>query len=114
MIHKNMSPERQAAEVRKAKKAQTGVVADPLTIGPDEPLGAAVSLMRGNGISGLPVVDAGKPVGILTNRDIRFAKELDQPVRTHMTTELITAPEKLVSPRPSCSFIAIESKNSSW
>ena len=48
--------------------------------------------MRGNGISGLPVVDA-KPVGILTNRDIRFAKELDQPVRTHMTTDLITAPE---------------------
>ena len=95
VIHKNMSPLEQAGEVNRVKKAQTGVVVDPLTIRPDMPLGDAVELMRRNRISGLPVVDNGRPVGILTNRDIRFEDRTVEPVANLMTRELITAPEGL-------------------
>jgi IMP dehydrogenase len=93
IIHKNLSPERQAAEVRKVKKFESGMVVDPMTIGPDAPLAEALALMSGHKFSGLPVVDAvsGRLLGILTNRDVRFADDPNQPVRELMTRDL---PEK--------------------
>jgi len=94
IIHKNMTIDEQALEVTKVKKAETGVVIDPVTIDPDQKLFAALDLMRRHEISGLPVVGRdGVPVGILTNRDVRFERNLDQPVRDVMTTNLITAHE---------------------
>ncbi|HEX7501483.1 MAG TPA: IMP dehydrogenase [Polyangia bacterium] len=94
VIHKNMTIDQQALEVTKVKKAETGVVIDPVTIDPDQKLFAALELMRRHDISGLPVVGRdGKPVGILTNRDVRFERNLDQSVRDVMTTNLITAHE---------------------
>ncbi len=94
ILHKNMSPELQALEVTKVKRAQSGLVVDPITIHPEQKLGTAVELMRRHRISGLPVVDADKRcVGILTNRDIRFEKNLEQRVSDMMTTKLVTAPE---------------------
>jgi IMP dehydrogenase len=94
VIHKNMTIDEQVLEVTKVKKAETGVVIDPVTIDPDQKLFAALELMRRHQISGLPVVGRdGRPVGILTNRDVRFERNLDQPVRDVMTTNLITAPE---------------------
>src|SRR4029077_5897326 len=84
----------QALEVAKVKKAETGVVINPVTVGPDQKLAAAVELMRKHEISGLPVVAAdGRPVGILTNRDIRFERNLDQSVSAMMTKKLITIGE---------------------
>ena len=94
VIHKNMTIDEQVLEVTKVKKAETGVVIDPVTIDPDQKLFTALELMRRHQISGLPVVGRdGRPVGILTNRDVRFERNLDQPVRDVMTTNLITAPE---------------------
>jgi IMP dehydrogenase len=93
-IHKNLTIAEQALEVTKVKKAETGVVVNPVTVGPDQRLAAAVELMRRHEISGLPVVAAdGRPVGILTNRDIRFERNLDQPVSAMMTKRLITIGE---------------------
>jgi IMP dehydrogenase len=94
IVHKNMSISDQALEVTKVKKAETGVVVNPVTVGPEQKLAAAVELMRRHEISGLPVVTAdGRPVGILTNRDIRFERNLDQPVSAMMTKQLITIGE---------------------
>jgi len=88
VIHRNMDIRAQAEHVRQVKKFESGMVVNPLTIGPDERLADALSLMRDNGISGIPVVErGGKLVGILTNRDVRFATDLDQPVRELMTHE---------------------------
>jgi IMP dehydrogenase len=96
VIHKNLGIAEQALEVTKVKKAETGVVIDPVTIGPDQKLSEALALMRRFEISGLPVVSPdGRLCGILTNRDVRFERNLDQPVRNMMTTKLITAPEGL-------------------
>jgi IMP dehydrogenase len=96
VIHKNLGIAEQALEVTKVKKAETGVVIDPVTIGPEQKLSEALALMRRFEISGLPVVSPdGRLVGILTNRDVRFERNLDQPVRNMMTTKLITAPEGL-------------------
>src|SRR4029079_10653427 len=93
ILHKNMSIADQALEVTKVKKAETGVVVNPVTVGPDQKLDAAVEVMRRDHISGLPVVADGRPVGILTNRDIRFERNLDQPVNAMMTKKLITIGE---------------------
>jgi IMP dehydrogenase len=94
IIHKNFKVAEQALEVTKVKKAETGVVVDPVTIGPDQRLSEALELMRRYEISGLPVVGGdGRPVGILTNRDVRFERNLGQPVRAMMTTKLVTVPE---------------------
>ncbi|MGC3999606.1 MAG: IMP dehydrogenase [Anaeromyxobacter sp.] len=92
-IHKNLSVEEQAAEVTKVKKYESAVVTEPVTIEPDAPIHRAVALMRENGISGIPVVQKGKLVGILTNRDLRFEKNLEQRVEQVMTRDLITARE---------------------
>jgi IMP dehydrogenase len=93
-IHKNLSIEDQAREVSRVKKAQSGIVVDPLTIAPSRTLDEALTLMRHYRISGLPVVDADKrPVGILTNRDVRFEKRLTLAVGEVMTRELVTVKE---------------------
>jgi IMP dehydrogenase len=92
-IHKNMTVERQAAEVVRVKKYESAVVGDPVTIEPEARLAAAVALMREHSISGIPVTRKGKLVGILTNRDLRFEKNLDQRVEQVMTKELVTARE---------------------
>ncbi len=93
VIHKNFTPEQQAAEVLKVKKHETGIVVDPITIGPDAPLSRVVEVMREHGINGIPVVDGKKLVGIITSRDVRFEKNLNQPVHQVMTKKLVTAPE---------------------
>ncbi|HUB09013.1 MAG TPA: IMP dehydrogenase [Myxococcales bacterium] len=93
VVHKNLPIEAQALEVAKVKKFESGMVADPLTIGPEAPLREAVELMQRHEIGGIPVVSAGKLVGILTHRDLRFERNLDQPVRALMTTRLVTAKE---------------------
>ena len=72
ILHKNMSPEHQALEVTKVKRAETGMIVDPVTVGPGESLHDALELMRRHEISGLPVVEGNRPLGILTSRDIRF------------------------------------------
>ncbi len=92
-IHKNMAVERQAAEVARVKKYESAVVSEPVTIEPEEPLAAAVALMREHNISGIPVTRQGRLVGILTNRDLRFEKNLGQRVEEVMTRELVTARE---------------------
>jgi IMP dehydrogenase len=94
IVHKNLTIPEQVLEITKVKKAETGVVVNPVTVAPEQRLAAAVELMRRHDISGLPVVAAdGRPVGILTNRDIRFERNLDQPVSAMMTRQLITIGE---------------------
>jgi IMP dehydrogenase len=93
-IHKNLSIEEQAREVNRVKKAQSGIVVDPLTVSPSRTLDEALAIMRHHRISGLPVVDADRrPVGILTNRDVRFEKRLGLPVGEVMTKNLVTVKE---------------------
>jgi len=90
-VHKNLSIEDQAAEVVKVKKYESAVVADPVTIEPGAPIHQAVALMREHGISGIPVVQKGRLLGILTNRDLRFERNLEQRVEEVMTKDLVTA-----------------------
>ena len=87
VIHKNLTPEEQAAEVLAVKKFESGMVVNPYTIAPDATLADALRIKDNHNISGIPVVerDSGKLVGILTNRDVRFADNLEQPVRELMT-----------------------------
>jgi len=92
-VHKNLTIEQQAAEVVRVKKYESAVVADPITIEPEAPLHRAVALMRENGVSGIPVTRKGKLLGILTNRDLRFERNLEQKVEDVMTKKLITARE---------------------
>ena len=95
VIHKNLTAQEQANEVRAVKRFEAGMIVNPITIQPDQPLADALSLMERESISGIPVIENGdaKLVGILTNRDVRFASDTRQPVRDLMTTELVTAPE---------------------
>ncbi|MFL5457892.1 MAG: IMP dehydrogenase [Myxococcales bacterium] len=92
-IHKNLGVAQQALEVTKVKKYESGMVVDPVTIEPEARLYQAVELMRQHEISGIPVTRKGRLVGILTNRDIRFEKNLEQRVEDVMTRELITCRE---------------------
>jgi IMP dehydrogenase len=93
-IHKNLTIEEQAREVNRVKKAQSGIVVDPLTIAPSRTLEEALAIMRHHRISGLPVVDAERrPVGILTNRDVRFEKRLTLQVGEVMTKNPVTVKE---------------------
>ncbi|HEX4985764.1 MAG TPA: IMP dehydrogenase [Burkholderiales bacterium] len=95
ILHKNMSPKAQAAEVAKVKRFESGVVKDPITISQDMTVRDVLNLIRSHKISGLPVVDASKVVGIVTNRDLRFESNLDQPVKNIMTPRqrLVTVKE---------------------
>lgn len=93
IIHKNMSIAEQAAEVDKVKRYESGMILQPITLGPDRPISEAVELMRRFRISGVPIVEGEKVVGILTNRDLRFENDLSQPVYRVMTKgRLVTAP----------------------
>ena len=87
IIHRNLSIEDQALEVDKVKKSESGMVVDPITIEPDQKVSAALALMSKYQISGVPVVRKKKLVGILTNRDLRFETNLDQPVSAVMTKD---------------------------
>ena len=96
ILHKNLSVERQAAEVARVKKFEAGVIREPFTVGPDTTIGEVLKLTRARNISGVPVVDdAGQLVGIVTGRDMRFEKKLDDPVRHIMTKKdrLVTVRE---------------------
>lgn len=96
IIHKNLSIERQVLEVHKVKKSESGMVVDPLTVKPEQTIGEAIEVMRKNNISGLPVTSGGKLVGILTNRDLRFQKNLRLKVSEVMTKDnLVTVTEKV-------------------
>jgi IMP dehydrogenase len=94
-VHKNLTIQQQALEVTKVKKYESGMVVDPVTIEPDAPVHRAVSLMRQYEISGIPVTKNGRLVGILTNRDLRFERNLDQKVEAMMTRDLITCRENI-------------------
>lgn len=87
VIHKNLTPDEQAAEIRKVKKFESGMVVDPVTIHPDATLADALKIKQEHSISGIPVVEErdGKLIGILTNRDVRFASDMNQPVSALMT-----------------------------
>src|SRR5437667_4018378 len=94
VVHKNMPVDRQAAEVDRVKRSESGMILHPITLGPDRPLREAVHLMERFRISGVPIVDdAGRLVGIITNRDLQFERQLDRPIREAMTKDrLVTAP----------------------
>jgi IMP dehydrogenase len=94
VLHKNMTVERQAAEVDKVKRSESGMIMNPITLGPDRPLREAYQLMRRFRISGVPIVDGqGRLIGIITNRDLQFERNLDQPIQGAMTKDnLVTAP----------------------
>lgn len=95
ILHKNMTVERQAEQVRKVKRSESGMIIDPITLEHNATIGDAKRLMRENKIGGIPIVDGGgKLAGILTNRDLRFEEDMQRPVSEVMTKEgLITAPE---------------------
>ena len=102
VVHRNLEPEQQAAQVRQVKKFESGMVVNPVTIGPGATLADALALMKEHGISGIPVVEgggdgrAGKLVGILTNRDVRFANDPGQRIAELMTKErLVTVRENV-------------------
>ncbi len=94
VIHRNLDPQHQADEVRRVKRFESGMVVNPITIGPDVPVSEALALMSRENISGIPVVEPGtkKLVGIITHRDVRFIEDAVLPVRDLMTRKLITAP----------------------
>ncbi len=99
VIHRNLTPEAQAEEVRKVKRYESGMVVDPITIFPDATLADALALMKRASISGIPVIErgpdgkAGRLVGILTNRDVRFAEDPREPVAELMTRKVVTVGE---------------------
>lgn len=93
ILHKNVSAQDQATMVRQVKKSESGIVAKPITVTPKQTVGSVVAIMQSERISGLPVVEHGKLVGIVTGRDIRFEKNYDRAVSEIMTAKVITAPE---------------------
>ena len=95
VIHKNMTAERQAAEVRAVKKYESGVITEPVVVPPDMSIGEVLKLTRANRISGVPVVDKGQLVGIVTSRDLRFERRFSEPVSSAMTPKkrLVTVRE---------------------
>jgi IMP dehydrogenase len=94
VIHKNMTAEGQAREVLRVKKYESGIINDPITVGPDKTIREVLDLTRARGISGVPVVDGDRTVGIVTHRDLRFETRLDLPV-----SEVMTPRDRLVTVR---------------
>src|SRR6202795_4948169 len=93
IIHRNLTPEKQANEVDKVKRSESGMIVDPVTMSPDAKVSDALEMMRKYKISGVPITKNGKLVGILTNRDLRFETRFDIPISKVMTKEnLITVP----------------------
>jgi IMP dehydrogenase len=101
IVHKNLSPKQQAAEVARVKRYESGLLKDPITISPGVPVRNVIELSKQHGISGFPVVEAGRVVGIVTNRDLRFETRLDVPVR-----EIMTPRECLITVREGASLAA--------
>jgi IMP dehydrogenase len=99
VVHKNLSPKQQAAEVHKVKRHESGVLKDPITVPPTMTVREVIELQQQNRFSGVPVVSAGKVVGIVTNRDTRFETKLDQPISSIMTPQ-----ERLVTVREGASL----------
>ncbi|PKN70691.1 MAG: IMP dehydrogenase [Deltaproteobacteria bacterium HGW-Deltaproteobacteria-12] len=97
IIHRNMSIERQAVEVDRVKKSESGMIVDPITIEPDRKVGDALELMNKYSISGVPVVKKGKLVGILTNRDLRFEENMEQKVSNVMTKKNLVTVSSSIS-----------------
>jgi IMP dehydrogenase len=95
IVHKNLTPKQQAAEVARVKRYESGVLRDPITVTPDTPVRVVMELSRQHGVSGFPVLQGTTVVGIVTNRDLRFESRLDAPVSDIMTPRerLITVPE---------------------
>ncbi len=94
VVHRSMSVERQAAEVDRVKRSESGMVTQPITMRPGQRIREALEVMGAYRISGVPITEAGRLVGILTNRDVRFETDLEKPVSALMTREkLVTAPE---------------------
>ena len=95
MIHKNMPVENQAAQVRRVKRHESGLIVDPITLSPDDTLQKAVQIMAANKVGGIPIVNTQHSlVGIITNRDLRFQEPDERKISELMTTEnLVTAPE---------------------
>jgi IMP dehydrogenase len=95
IVHKNMTPEQQAKEVRLVKKFESGVITDPVTVSPDMSIGDVIALRQRKGFSGMPVVDGDQLLGIVTSRDLRFETRLDDPVANIMTPKdrLVTVNE---------------------
>lgn len=91
VIHKNLSIDDQAREVRKVKKSESGMVTDPIWVKPSDTVGDVIGIMKKYRFSGFPVVDNGQLVGIVTGRDIRFEKNITRPVKEVMTSKLVTA-----------------------
>src|ERR1700755_3070032 len=93
IVHRNMPIDRQAEEVDRVKRSESGMIVDPITIAPEKKISDALALMERYRISGVPVTQGGKLVGILTNRDLRFESRFDMPISDVMTKdELITVP----------------------
>ena len=90
VLHKNMSPEDQAREVQKVKRAESGMVIDPVTVTPDTTLAGCLEVMQRHEVSGLPVVEGQRLVGIVTSRDVRFESDESKPVHALMTRRLVT------------------------
>ena len=92
IVHKNLTPQQQAAEVARVKRYESGLLRDPITITPDLPVRQVMALSKQHGVSGFPVLQGKVVVGIVTNRDLRFETRLDAPVR-----EIMTPRERLVT-----------------
>jgi len=99
IVHKNLSPKQQAAEVARVKRYESGVLRDPITVAPDTPVRAVMELSRQHGVSGFPVLSGKTVVGIVTNRDLRFESRLDVPV-----SEIMTPRDRLVTVTESASL----------
>jgi len=99
IVHKNLSPRQQAAEVARVKRYESGVLRDPITVTPEMTVRAVMELSRQHGVSGFPVLEGKQVVGIVTNRDLRFETRLDAPVR-----DIMTPRERLVSVREGASL----------
>ncbi len=95
IVHRNLAVEEQAAEIDKVKRSESGMIVEPVTLGPEHPVSDALAVMERYHISGVPITDeGGKLVGILTNRDLRFIQDVNQPIFQVMTSErLVTAPQ---------------------
>jgi IMP dehydrogenase len=93
VIHRNLKPEEQALEVVRVKRAESGMIIRPITLAPDEPVGRAISLMAERRISGIPITEGKKLVGILTNRDLRFLDKTNVAISEVMTRDVVTSKE---------------------
>jgi IMP dehydrogenase len=93
ILHRNMTPQEQALEVEKVKRAESGMILEPVTMGPNQRIGEALRVMNQNNISGVPITEGKRLVGILTHRDLRFEKNLNLKIEEVMTKQVITAKE---------------------